>query len=77
MFNVAGYLIEERRIWPIITASPRGQCSKLSNRRAIGGTYVNRGQLHTTSRSGVEFGSWRLREERRHIRALGRDGGVE
>ena len=26
--NVAGYLIEERRRWPIITASPRGQCSK-------------------------------------------------
>ena len=23
-----GYLIEERRRWPIITASPRGQCSK-------------------------------------------------
>ena len=28
LFNVAGYLIEERRKWPIITASPRGQCSK-------------------------------------------------
>ena len=28
MFNVAGYLIEERSRWPIITASPRGQCSK-------------------------------------------------
>ena len=28
VFNVAGYLIEERRRWPIITASPRGQCSK-------------------------------------------------
>ena len=28
LFNVAGYLIEERRRWPIITASPRGQCSK-------------------------------------------------
>ena len=28
VFYVAGYLIEERRIWPIITASPRGQCSK-------------------------------------------------
>ena len=27
-FNVAGYLIEERRRWPIINASPRGQCSK-------------------------------------------------
>ena len=26
--NVAGYLIEQRRRWPIITASPRGQCSK-------------------------------------------------
>ena len=25
---VAGYLIEERRRWPIITASPRGKCSK-------------------------------------------------
>ena len=25
---VAGYLIEERRRWPVITASPRGQCSK-------------------------------------------------
>ena len=24
-FNVAGYLIEERRRWPVITASPRGQ----------------------------------------------------
>ena len=33
---MAGYLIEERRRWPVITASPRGQCSKLSNRRAIG-----------------------------------------
>ena len=28
LFNVAGYLIEERRRWPIITASSRGQCSK-------------------------------------------------
>ena len=28
LFNVAGYLIEESRRWPIITASPRGQCSK-------------------------------------------------
>ena len=28
LFNVAGYLIEERRRWPVITASPRGQCSK-------------------------------------------------
>ena len=28
LFYVAGYLIEERRRWPIITASPRGQCSK-------------------------------------------------
>ena len=27
-FNVAGYLIEERRRRPVITASPRGQCSK-------------------------------------------------
>ena len=27
-FNMAGYLIEERRRWPVITASPRGQCSK-------------------------------------------------
>ena len=27
-FYVAGYLIEERRRWPVITASPRGQCSK-------------------------------------------------
>ena len=25
---VAGYLVEERRRWPEITASPRGQCSK-------------------------------------------------
>ena len=29
VFNVAGYLIEERRRWPVITASPRGQCSTL------------------------------------------------
>ena len=28
-FYVAGYLIEERRRWPVDTASPRGQCSKL------------------------------------------------
>ena len=28
VFNVAGYLIEERRRWPVITASPRGQKSK-------------------------------------------------
>ena len=28
VFYVAGYLIEERRIWPVITASPRGRCSK-------------------------------------------------
>ena len=28
VFNVAGYLIEERRRCPIITASPGGQCSK-------------------------------------------------
>ena len=28
LFNVAGYLIEEKRRWPIITASPREQCSK-------------------------------------------------
>ena len=27
-FYVAAYLIEERRRWPVITASPRGQCSK-------------------------------------------------
>ena len=27
-FYVAGYLIEERRRWPVITASPQGQCSK-------------------------------------------------
>ena len=26
MVSVAGYLIEERRRWPIITASTRGQC---------------------------------------------------
>ena len=28
VFNMAGYLIEERRRWPVITASPRGQYSK-------------------------------------------------
>ena len=28
VFNVAGYLIEERRRWPVITASPQGQHSK-------------------------------------------------
>ena len=28
VFNVAGYLIEERRRRPVTTASPRGQCSK-------------------------------------------------
>ena len=28
VFNVAGYLVEERRRWPVITASPRGQHSK-------------------------------------------------
>ena len=28
VFYVAGYLIEERCKWPVITASPRGQCSK-------------------------------------------------
>ena len=28
VFNVAGYLIAERRRWPVINASPRGQCSK-------------------------------------------------
>ena len=28
IFYVAGYLIEERRRWPVITASPRGQCSQ-------------------------------------------------
>ena len=28
VFNVAVYLIEERRRWPVITASPRGQYSK-------------------------------------------------
>ena len=28
VFYVAGYLIEERRRRPVITASPRGQCSK-------------------------------------------------
>ena len=27
VFYVAGYLIEERRRWPVITASPPGQCS--------------------------------------------------
>ena len=27
-FYVASYLIEEGRRWPIITASPRGQCTK-------------------------------------------------
>ena len=28
VFNVAGYLIEGRRGWPVITASSRGQHSK-------------------------------------------------
>ena len=28
VFYVAGYLIEERHRWPVITASPRGRCSK-------------------------------------------------
>ena len=28
VFYVAGYLIEERHRWPVITSSPRGQCSK-------------------------------------------------
>ena len=28
IFYVAGYLVDERRRWPVITASPRGQCSK-------------------------------------------------
>ena len=28
VFYMAGYLIEERHRWPVITASPRGQCSK-------------------------------------------------
>ena len=28
VFNMAGYLIEERRRWPVITTSPRGQHSK-------------------------------------------------
>ena len=28
VFYVAGYLIEERYTRPVITASPRGQCSK-------------------------------------------------
>ena len=27
VFNMAGYLIEERSRWPTINASPRGQCS--------------------------------------------------
>ena len=27
-FNVAGYLIVERRRWPVIISSPRGQCYK-------------------------------------------------
>ena len=27
-FNMAGYLIGERRRWPIINAFPRGQCSR-------------------------------------------------
>ena len=30
-FYVAGYLIEETRRWPVITASPRGQCSKINS----------------------------------------------
>ena len=29
VFNVAGYLIEERRRWSLITASQQGQYSKL------------------------------------------------
>ena len=28
VFNVTGYPIEERRRWPVITASPRGQGSQ-------------------------------------------------
>ena len=28
VFKVADHLIEERRRWPVITASLRGQCSK-------------------------------------------------
>ena len=31
VFNVAGYVVEERRRWPVITASPRGQCTRLAS----------------------------------------------
>ena len=38
VFNVAGYLIEERRRWSVITASPRGQYSKsIQNMESIAG----------------------------------------
>ena len=42
----------------------------LLSRRAIWGTYAERGQLHTTSRSGVEFCRWRFREKRVPTRSL-------
>ena len=29
VFYVAGHLIEEKRSWPVITASPQGQCSNV------------------------------------------------
>ena len=32
VFNVAGYLIEERRRWPVITVSPRGKVAEAENR---------------------------------------------
>ena len=35
VFNVAGYLIEERRRWPVITASPRGQYSTHSDEKTV------------------------------------------
>ena len=45
VFYVAGYIIEERRSRPVITASPRGQCSEKKTLRVspteAGGTTVS------------------------------------
>ena len=52
---MAGYLIEERRRWPIITASPRGKCSRLTQNLAgkacsdEGNPYQSPGRMENSS----------------------------
>ena len=55
VFNVAGYLIEERRRWHVIIASPRGQCSKYIQMRK---PYQSSGRMKNSSYYIAPVGDW-------------------